>query len=61
MEANTQGFITAPHPCENGECEAESQCKRRAYDVDTMAYGPGAEYKIDTTQSFTVQTNFFTN
>lgn len=61
MEANSQGFVTAPHPCENGECEAESQCKKRASDVDPDAYGPGILYTIDTTKSFTVKTQFFTN
>lgn len=62
MEANTHGFVTAPHPCENGECEAESQCKRRATsDENPDAYGPGSLYTIDTTRSFTVNTQFWTN
>ena len=61
MEANKYGFNTASYPCEFGVCEEVSQCQRRAQEVDRFAYGPGLDYTIDTTKSFTVKTQFFTN
>jgi hypothetical protein len=59
MEANNVGFNTASLPCEFGVCEEESHCKRRIVDQPD-AYGPGSQYKIDTTQSYNVKTKFYT-
>jgi len=61
MEANIWGFNTQSLPCEFGECEAQSQCRRKASDDDHMAYGPGSDYIIDSTKSFRVKSEFWTN
>jgi len=52
MTANTLGFNVQSLPCVNGICDTVSQCKRNAKAVDTLGYGPGATYKIDTTKPY---------
>lgn len=55
MEANTLGFKTASFPCESGSCSDFSDSTAYA---DFGAYGPGPEYEIDSTRTFTVQSRF---
>jgi hypothetical protein len=59
MEANNSGFNTASHPCANGQCDPVSQCMSKAREFGGMAYGPGSNYKINTTKSYQVMTKFF--
>jgi len=58
METNNQGFNVATFPCEFGVCDATSMTQTSAADVDAMAFGPGADYTIDSTQSYAVKTAF---
>jgi len=62
MQANPYGFNTAAHPCENGECSAQSQCeynmkKEGKQKYGDEAYGPGGTM-VDTNREFTVLTEF---
>jgi len=56
MEANTNGFKVASYPCENDQCPESSASTEY---VNKDEYGPGASYKIDSTQPFTVKTHFY--
>lgn len=55
MESNRLGFTTAAYPCEDGECESDSETWQRA-DMDT--YGPGSDFTINTEMMFNVRTRF---
>ena len=56
MLANLYGFNAASH------AEGQSaQCVRKASDVDALAYGPGPDYTINSQQSYSVRTEFWTN
>jgi hypothetical protein len=61
MEANREGFNVASHPCAFGTCDDVSQTKASASDVDAFAYGAGSAFTIDTTQSYNVKTQFFSD
>lgn len=56
MEANINGFKTAAFPCEFDACPSGSPTTEFA---SRNEYGPGPEYKIDTTRKFSVTTRFF--
>lgn len=56
MEANINGFKVQSFPCEFDQCPEGSDTTEF---VDTDEYGPGANYKIDSTQPFTVKTHFY--
>ena len=58
MEANKHGFNTQNLPCEFGVCDENSQCPASANGSDNMNYGPGSSYKINTSEKFTVKTQF---
>jgi len=56
MEANIYGFKAASFPCEFDSCPSGSDST--VY-VDYADYGPGSDYKIDSTRPFTVKSQFF--
>jgi hypothetical protein len=65
MQANPYGFNTSAHPCNNGTCDAASQCDydmrdqgKEKYGED--AYGPRGTL-IDTDQPFHVKTEFLSD
>lgn len=58
MEANINGFKAASYPCEFDSCPDGSQTTEFA---PATEYGNGADFKIDTSQKFTVRTRFFAN
>jgi hypothetical protein len=62
MQANKYGFETKAHPCENGTCDAISQCivgmqKQGAAKYGVEAYGPNGT-RIDTNSDFHVKHEF---
>jgi hypothetical protein len=59
MESNIWGFNVASYPCEFGQCEATSASQTSAWDIDSMAYGPGSDNTIDTTKPYSVKTHFY--
>lgn len=61
MEANTKAFQSTPHACDAptgighyGNCD-RSGCGKSTRDIPN-SYGPGANFQIDTTRPFDVQT-----
>jgi len=61
MEANIDGFNAAPHPCEFGTCDTQSQCQRKVKDnVGENAYGHNSNFTIDASKSYNVETKFWT-
>ena len=60
MEANINGFNSAPHPCEFGSCDTQSQCQRKFKDdCGDDCYGHNSNYKINASESYSVKTNFW--
>jgi len=60
MEANSFGFNTASHPCEFGTCDTQSQCKRSFREnVGDDAYGHNANFQIDASKPYSVETKFW--
>jgi len=55
MEANILGFKAASFPCEGGSCTDFSDSTAYAAAAE---YGPGSQYLIDSTRTFTVQSRF---
>jgi len=65
MEANNHAFQSTPHSCETPMNGHYSNCDRVGCSQNTRnapdAYGPGTEFRIDTTRTFDVRTDFFQN
>eukprot|EP00443_Scrippsiella_acuminata_P096046 CAMPEP_0115607112 /NCGR_PEP_ID=MMETSP0272-20121206/18342_1 /TAXON_ID=71861 /ORGANISM="Scrippsiella trochoidea, Strain CCMP3099" /LENGTH=793 /DNA_ID=CAMNT_0003042789 /DNA_START=1 /DNA_END=2382 /DNA_ORIENTATION=+ len=62
MEANDHAFQSTPHSCDSPMNGHYNQCDRVGCSQNTRnivgSYGPGGEYRIDTTHPFEVRTEF---
>jgi len=63
MEANSHTFQSTPHKCDPSNDASYYNCDRggAAMNIRSMGnnvYGPGAQYRIDTTRPFEVRTSF---
>ena len=65
MQANPYGFNMSAHPCNNGTCDAISQCQYDVMAQGQTTYGPGAYgpsgLYIDTNNPFKVKTEFISD